>query len=437
MDFWKAGVAKTIITPEMPLWLAGYSWDRPSKGKLHDLWAKALALEDAQGRRGVIVTADILGLSKPMYDRLSAEIERRYGLNHAQTMLTNTHNHSSPVLSDTLPDYYPLDEKQWKVVNKYTQWLEAKIVEIVGEALARLAPAKLFAGEGMTTFAVNRRNNKEAEIPKLLEEGIPLKGPVDHSVPVLAVRTPDDRLTAIVFGYACHTTVLNGNEWCGDYAGFAQLAVKKNHPEAAAMFWAGCGGDQNPLPRRKVELCEKYGNMLAQAVEEALQQPMRPLSPQLRTAFAFVTLDFDRNPTREELLEAMENRNAVRARWAKRMLPKLDAGEPMTNSHEYAVQVWRLGDDQLWIALGGEAVVDYSLRFKREFGPHTWVVGYAHDMVAYIPSRRVWEEGGYEGGYVWEYGFPANRLTADVEDRIAACVHRLVEKIGYDSRRPL
>ena len=60
----------------------------------------------------------------------------------------------------------------------------------------------------------------------------------------------------------------------------------------------------------------------------------------------------------------------------------------------------RLGDD----------LVDYALRFKREFGPGTWVCGYSDDMIAYIPSRRVWEEGGYEGGsYLYEYGRPAFR----------------------------
>ena len=54
--------------------------------------------------------------------------------------------------------------------------------------------------------------------------------------------------------------------------------------------------------------------------------------------------------------------------------------------------------------------MDYSLRFKREFGPKTWVCGYANDMAAYISSRRVWEVGGYEGGpHLDEYGRPAWR----------------------------
>jgi hypothetical protein len=35
---WKAGIAKIAITPEQPVWMAGYaSRSRPSEGKVHDL----------------------------------------------------------------------------------------------------------------------------------------------------------------------------------------------------------------------------------------------------------------------------------------------------------------------------------------------------------------------------------------------------------------
>ena len=51
-------------------------------------------------------------------------------------------------------------------------------------------------------------------------------------------------------------------------------------------------------------------------------------------------------------------------------------------------------------------------------------------MIAYIPSRRVWEEGGYEGGsYLYEYGRPAFRWSGDIEDQISGVVHRLVKQI--------
>ena len=83
----------------------------------------------------------------------------------------------------------------------------------------------------------------------------------------------------------------------------------------------------------------------------------------------------------------------------------------------------------LVIGQGAETVVDYAIRHKHEFGPGTWVCGYVDDMIAYIPSRRVWEEGGYEGGAnLYEYGRPALRWAGDVEDRISTSVQKLVKQ---------
>lgn len=428
---WKAGVARLVITPEKPLFLAGYGTRRPSNGKRHDLRVKALALEDRSGRRAVLVTSDLVGLSKAQYNGLCAACEQRYGLDRAQLLLTCSHNHCAPVTTGALPDYYPLEPEEWRQVEEYSSWLDDRIVSTIGDALARIKPAALSTGEGQTRFAVNRRANREAEVPQFLDQGVPLNGPVDHSVPVLAVHAPDGRLLAAVFGYACHPTTLNDEQWGGDYPGYAQMEVEQRHPGAAALFWTGCGGDQNPLPRRSVILCEKYGGMLAQAVEDTLRSPMRPVAPELRTAFELVTLDFERRPTRAEVEEHTRSGNPVRSRWAARLLPRVEAGEQFPESCAYGVQVWRLGE-QLWIALGAEAVVDYSLRFKREFGAGTWVAGYAHDMVGYVPSRRVWNEGGYEGAFLYEYGWLAERWTEDTEDRIAAAVRQLVSRTSVD-----
>ena len=124
---------------------------------------------------------------------------------------------------------------------------------------------------------------------------------------------------------------------------------------------------------------------------------------------------------------------AIKARWAERMLTKLATGKAFPPAAEYPLHAWRIGEDTLMLGMGAETVVDYALRFKREFGPGTWVCGYADDMLAYIPSRRVWEEGGYEGGArLYEYGRPALRWAGDIEDRIATAMHELVAEVRQE-----
>ena len=427
---WKAGLAKAVITPETNVWLAGYGSKRPPDGKLHDLWMKALALEDPKGNRAVLVTSDFQGMPKEMTDRVFVQLKSKYKLERTQVMITFSHNHCGPRLGNDLIDYYPVEAEQEKLVAEYTTKMEVKLVEMVGEALKNLAPATLGSGRGKATFAVNRRNNREADVPVLLAKGELLKGPVDHAVPVLTVTNSDEKLVAILFGYACHPTTLSFTKWCGDYPGFAQLILEKNHPGAMAMFVNTCGGDQNPLPRRTVELCEKYGTMLAAGVQEVLKHPLKPIAPGLKTAFEYVELPYEKVVTRTDLQAASKDVSAIKKRWAERLLKQLDAGEKFAPTYSYPLHAWRLGEGTLMIGMGAETVVDYALHFKSEFGADTWVCGYADDMIAYIPSKRVWTEGGYEGGSnLYEYGRPALRWGDDVEVRIAKTVARLVKSV--------
>ena len=112
------------------------------------------------------------------------------------------------------------------------------------------------------------------------------------------------------------------------------------------------------------------------------------------------------------------------------MLADLDRDGALPSTYPYPIQLWRLGDKLNWIFLGGEVVVDYSLRLKAEHGrDHTWVAAYSNDVMGYIPSRRVLDEGGYEGGGArFPYGLPA-LWDPHVEDLIHAAVRELLTNL--------
>ena len=63
-------------------------------------------------------------------------------------------------------------------IESYSDELETKLIETVARALADLAPARLAAAQGATGFAVNRRNNPEKDVPKLIEEGALFNGAI-------------------------------------------------------------------------------------------------------------------------------------------------------------------------------------------------------------------------------------------------------------------
>jgi hypothetical protein len=223
---------------------------------------------------------------------------------------------------------------------------------------------------------------------------------------------------------------LNDYQVSGDWAGYAQAALEKTHPAAMAMFIQDCGADANPLPRHSVDLAQGYGETIAAATEEVLKGKMRPLHGPLGAVFARVDIPFQPPPSRQELQTRLSGTDVYARRNAQLMLHILDRDGKLPDQYPYPIEVWQFGKDLTFIALGGEVVADYSLRFKRQYGPdNVWVAGYSNDVFAYIPSLRVLREGGYEGGgAMLGYGQPAPFAWA-VEETIAEKVDEVVERL--------
>lgn len=427
-DGFKAGLAKAIITPEPGLWLAGYAGrNKPAEGKANDLYAKALALQDSGGTRLVLVTLDVIGLPRDLSEEMYQDIRQKTGLPREAVVFACSHTHCGPVIYGNLMDMYPLTPDQPEKLKKYREFLRTTVVRLVSDAVADLRPAQLFYGEGTARFAINRRQPKD----KSIVIGQNPQGPVDHSVPVLAVRDPQGKIRAVVFGYACHNTTLSFYQYCGDYAGFAQEYVEEKFPGAVALFWTGCGGDANPYPRGSLELAQKHGRELADAVADVLRRELAPIRGHFRAAYSTISLPLDKLPTKEQLqAQTLDKNHAVRQR-AQRLLKQLETTGKLDDQYPYyPVQVWRFGDDIRWIMLGGEVLVDYALRFKKDFGEkRTWVMGYANDVMAYIPSVRVLKEGGYEAdSSMIYYGLPT-KWSPLIEELIVREVQALMKAV--------
>ncbi len=309
--------------------------------------------------------------------------------------------------------------------------LEQKLVALIGEALGKLAPAKLSYCHARAGFAMNRRTPAGGDYRNFPNP----EGPVDHAVPVLKVETAEEKskLVALLFGYACHNTTLSFYQFCGDYAGYAQQYLQEVHPEAVAMFMTGCGGDQNPYPRGKLEQAQQHGRALANGVESALMTHATPLPGPLRLALEDVTLQFAPPPSKEQLLRDKESPDRNQRRHAELLLKQIEEQGSIRDTYSYPIHVVRFGPQLLLVALAGETVVDYSLRLKRELaGPAVWVAGYSNDVFGYVPSLRVLQEGGYEAGGAMRFSSLPGPFAPSVEERIVEKVHELARRTAIE-----
>jgi neutral ceramidase len=406
------------ITPDRSLWMAGFARrTRPSQGVALPLHAKALALQHDGGRPVVLVTADLLGVTAQMTDRIAIEVQRRHRLPRANLLFNASHTHCGPVVDEQLSVAYDLTPPQWDDIRAYTARLVGKLADVVGDALRRLQPARIGYARGEASFAANRR---VAFTPD---------GPVDHGVPVLRVDGAGREPLAIVFGYACHNTTLQDSfvQYHGDYAGVAQSLLEARHQGTTALFVAGCGADANPKPRGTIELVQAHGTALADAVNRVLALRV-PITRPLHTAYSTVSLPFAGEAARERWHKQLDIEPVYLRRHEALMQAAIARDGRLPASQADPVQVWRFGPDLTFVALGGEVVVDYAFRLARELpGRNIWVAGYSNDVFGYVPSLRVLREGGYEGGDAMiYYGRPAP-FTEDVEELIIRECRRLTE----------
>ncbi len=421
---WRVGMARDDITPTESLWMAGYAARKqPADGTVQPLQAKALVIEDGQARRVVIVTADLIGdnFGRELGEAIARRAQRLIGIERERIVFNFSHTHCGPVVrvNDGALVTYGLNAEQQAAVNEYTQTLEGKLVKLIEEASGTLRPGKLAFGEGEATFARNRRERDGAE------------GPVDHTVPVLRVSDEDDKLLAVLFGYACHTATLTGDfyQYNGDYAGFAQSVFELAHPGVTAMFMAGCGGDINPHPRGELELAKQHGESLAAAVDGVLAKTLHPISGPLTVALERVDLPFVDPPTREDLETRCGEGNVYDQRLTEVLLERIEEHGTLETEYACPVHVVRFGEDLSLVALPGEPVVEYALRLRKQFeGQRIWIAGYSNEVFAYLPSERVLAEGGYEATGAMKYFGWHGPFKPGVEDRVIGLATELLER---------
>ncbi len=422
------GVVQVDITPEYPVRLNGYGGRRlESEGIEQRIRAKALAIgSDAEGPF-ILITVDNCGVPEWIRTELLKRLAAKR-VTSEHFAICSSHTHSAPMLNGVLPTIFgiPIPPDHQRTIDRYTREFTDKLEQLALAALADRKPAQLAWTKGEVKFAANRRK----PTPTGYQNAQNPDGPVDHELPLLRVTSPEGILRAVLVNYACHCTTSGFNKLHADWAGCAQFAIEKAHPGVVALTAIGCGADQNPYPRGTYELANKHGQSLADEAGRLLKEgKFTALEGPLTGVTRRIELPFDTLPTRAqwEATAKKPGADGLRAQFA---LKTLDEGGKIPATLPYLVQVWSFGSDLAMVFLPGEVVVDYGLRIKREFdGQRVWVNAYANDVPCYIPSRRVWDEGGYEAAGAMVYYNRPNRFDGTQETRIMDAVQALMPKV--------
>ncbi len=429
------GVAETDITPERPIHLINQLTAKESEGVHQRLNAKALAFRDPRLKSKstcVLIVFDGIGVPP----QTTAEVRRRLApeIPAQNITLCATHDHCAPHLTGLLPGIFgdALPDAHRRRINEYTARLTGKLTDLAREAVRNCQPRSVFRGTGKVGFAINRRKVVDG---RWTGWGNDPNGAVDHSLPLLCVRNPDDSIAAVMVSYACHNTSIGGRDFdnriSGDWVGFAREAIERDHPGAVALVTLGCAGEARPNEHGGLEAARRFGEMIAKEVARLASKQLAEITSPPACSLSQAPLSLAPPPEAAELRSIIQSgakgrsRAAkARARIADALLNQSEANQAIPLALDYPIQSWRFGSDLTWVFLAGEVVVDYARRMRREFGATVWPIAYANDLPCYIPSKRILREGGYEADQSMAYYGRLQTLLPSSEDRIFSELRR-------------
>jgi len=377
-DVLRAGAARIEITPTQPVTMAGYaSRTNVSQGVHDQLSARVVAFAHGD-RKLVLVSVDSLGFYGGTANPLRQAVLEASRLEPAELFLCAIHTHSAPTLT--------LDAQKGHPNNvAYTKWLQGRLVEVVRQALDRLAPVQLGVGSGSSPVGVNRREVTQDNAGKSrIVLGRNPWAVTDREVQVLKVaRAAGSEPLAVLFAYATHSTSLGPGNYIvsGDVHGLAaQFLENYLGPEVVAPAFAGASGNIDPwvrvLPDFRTNngwvpepvlmgtmLGEEVGRVLEKIKSSAMNGPIRSI---------FKSIELSGKPRGESAASG--------------------AGRSTT----FNLAVGRVGD-VAFVGLGGEVFNELGKAIKSA-SPFqtTFLMTHCNGAAGYVPTRPSYDEGGYE-----------------------------------------
>jgi len=420
------GAAKTDVTPHEPVLLAGYSARTGVfEGIDTKLWARAMVI--GADSPVAIVVLDNCGVSRYVTSELAKRLAE-HGIAPDRLVVAATHTHNAPNLIGYAPIVWAgrSTPEQDKGTARYTAFAIEQMEAAVVAALLAREPMSLEWAQGRVSFGGNRRVLNDG---KWTGFGFQQDGPVDHSLPVLAARDASGVVRAVWANYACHcTTVGSRNHVGGDWAGFASESMEKQFPEAVSLMTIGCGADIGPQTGGGLENARTQGGTIGAEVRRLLAGETTSLSSAPEAVSKRVQLPLAKVEKRD-YWEEQAKLGGFHGQLAKAMLGRLDSGDSLASEVDYPVSAWMFDNDLAMVFLGGEVVVDYSVRLNRELDwSRLWITGWTNEMPGYIPSRRVLEEGGYEPDFSQVYYEQPARYAPELEGKLVGAVHDLLGK---------
>ncbi|MEY5024618.1 MAG: hypothetical protein RLZZ244_146 [Verrucomicrobiota bacterium] len=433
----RVGAAVADITPTRPVALMGQFHTRITQRVETPLRAVALALESASGSacegRLVWIACDLTVLPDSVIQRFRARFQGRVaGLEGRQVVLSATHTHTAPVLSEDFKEMlirYPLPEDTALLRPAgYVEFLVERLCQVAEEAWARREPAGVSWTLGFAAVGENRRANFSAGETRMYgntaEPGFRrLEGGIDSGVETLFFWDARMRLLAAAVNVSCpaqeveERNAIHADFW---HETRERIRAGVGQSDLPVLGWCGAAGDISPHPMlrraaearmnrlrglsREQELGRRIAGAVLDTVEvarsdtrwrlplvhrvEEVRVPRRAIQPEENAAAKKALLEYAKVREPDARIRALMGLE-------RSVVERFEAGD----AHPYVAEVHlvRLGDVAL-VSNPFELFSEYGLQLKaRSPALQTFVVQLSSGYGMYLPTPAAVRGGGYSG----------------------------------------
>ena len=421
------GLATREITPPFPTRMYGYAVRQDTFDAVHDpLTFTAVVLEEG-GRRALIGAADICtfpndGSLPGLMDRLAGVA----GCPKDNVVLNASHTHGGPMVPSRSLSY----RSGAGGAERYRDWMYERVTEAAQEAATNLREGTLWHGEGKTTLPMNRRPDRNGEVPNAPNPG----GPVDDRLQVLVLKDGAGEVAAVGIKVACHPVSTGAQHLItADFVGAWRAAFSEAFgPRVTPVFLQGAGADARPRHAadgyrwralRHAELAGMGRELLAETLAVLVRQPLRQVDGlTLEGRIAEVSAPCERQYTTREQLMPLLKEEGLRERYARTCLESLEREGRVPDHVAFQVQTLWLNRDLALIGLNVEPLCGLGARVEAAVAPkRAMLMGYTNGCVAYTPDTVEMKRGGYETTSYLYNGW-SGPLAPGIEDLFAGAV---------------
>lgn len=378
--FVEAGVGMVDITPNEPVTLAGSPSPKKASEVKTRLFVRALVLSGS-GQKMAIVTLDTLKYPVEQAVRARQKIEETTGIPASDVIICASHTHFGPL---------------WPY---YKDQLVTPIAEAVAQAARDCTPCTLGVAKGRAEGISECRrviidghawNRWQLANPAEAAQ-YPAEGPADPDFDLLALKSADGKLKAVVYNFACHAANTRAALISADYPGEVDKYVQKQlgYP-VETLFLTGACGDVNPVYSVNRDLfAERLGGEIVRCLGQ--------LEPIAKPSLFIECREFQM-PGREH---PVFNEAEVARNWPGQLEHYRKAFDDMKKrekpTYQYFITGIRIGDDFAIVTNANELFCSIGMSIKSHSPfKHTMTVEQTNGAHGYVPTAKAFEGGSYE-----------------------------------------